>query len=156
MQVSFEHIIPIIKLNPIYLENRSSPVLFCSWLFLEHTHTHTHTHTQESDYMMAFHPNNLIKQWCYPSGLMVASSECSSSDDLNSPLNLTSPHSPILGHPSFRTCSDSLSSFFLPQRELQPTFFCSKDPILVMLAILKQWQSSSPNAQFCFFFFSDT
>ena len=132
----FLHIIPIIKLNPIYLENRSSPVLFCSWLFLEHTHTHTHT--QESDYMMAFHPNNLIKQWCYPSGLMVASSECSSSDDLNSPLNLTSPHSPILGHPSFRTCSDSLSSFFLPQRELQPTFFCSKDPILVMLAILKQ------------------
>lgn len=67
--------------------------------------------------MMAFHPNNVIKQWCYPSCLMVNSSECSSSDDLNSPFNLTSPPSPILGHPSFRTCSDSLSSFFLPQTE---------------------------------------
>ena len=42
---SFLHIIPIIKFNPIYLENRSLPVLFCSWLSLEHTHTYTHTHT---------------------------------------------------------------------------------------------------------------
>ena len=71
---SFLHIIPIIKFNPIYLENRSLPVLFCSWLSLEHTHTythtHTHTHTEESVYMTAFHPDNLIKQWCYPSWLL--------------------------------------------------------------------------------------
>ena len=157
---SFLHIIPIIKFNPIYLENRSLPVLFCSWLSLEHTHTYTHTHTHTHTHRgICLHdgiPSRQPHQTMVLS-LMVASSECSSNDDLNSPLNLTSPHSPILGHPSFRICSDSLSSFFLPQTERTSAhILLLQRPYSSHVGNSKTVTKFKPNCTILLFFFFDT